>query len=121
MANNPEQRPTQPVKPEELNLSPLEGSTPPINPLQLNVVSFDDLRDREISLIQGNRGRILDPMDTETGRNEQADTRANARLANEIDREIQRSTGLSRKQTDDLADEWLKEHGAGDLVDPNLK
>ena len=84
-------------------------------------VSLDALKTKEISAIQGRPGRIVNPLDVEEAQSEQAEIRSNARLASEIDREIKATTGLSPKEADDLADQWLKMHGAGDLVDPELK
>lgn len=103
--------------------TPEQGTPQPgqIPPASLDVVSLDTLKDGEIAKIQGRRGRIIGPADITDAKNDQVEIRGNARLANEIDREIKRTTGRTPKETDDLADQWLKEHGAGDLVDPNLK
>lgn len=46
---------------------------------------------------------------------------ANSLLANQVDLERQMSQGKTDAQVEAEADQWLREHGSADLIDPTLK
>ncbi len=89
---------------------------PEARPLIPPAVSFESLKGGELGRAQ----RVV-PEGEVLSDDEKAERAENSMLKRETDAFIKKDTGLSPKEADDLADQWLKTHGAGDLVNPDLK
>lgn len=91
-----------------------EGVLGPIKPAD---VSLDQLKDSALGV---NRGPTS-PLDRQIEREETAENEAGARLAAEVKIEREQDQGLTDAEVASLADEFLKQHGFGEGIDPDLK
>lgn len=82
-------------------------------------VSLDALRDKAIEANQTRSG--LSPLDRQIEMGEEGEGIASARLAAEVKGEREKSQGLTDAEAEALADAFLKEHGFGEGIDPDLK